>query len=125
MSLSRRMRVFAAFLAIATLVVAQAGLAAYVCTADAPMTMAQGEAEMDCCGETADPGAALCTAHCQQGDSSLDKPPAPTLPALAAAAPALPAAPAPFPGPAPEMLPSLLARSTAPSVALRHCCLRI
>jgi hypothetical protein len=130
MKLFRRLRVFAAFLALATLAVAQAGLAAYVCTGDAPMAramaMAQGDREMDCCGDAAaDPQAALCDAHCQQGDRSLDKPPAPVLSALAAETPAVPAVAAPYPSPPPGILPSLLARATAPSVAVRHCCFRI
>ena len=69
---------------------------------------------------------ALCHAHAQQGDQSLDKPAVPlpqpaVLQGLASDWGADPGIPHGSTGDQR----SLLARATVPPVALRHCCLRI
>ena len=131
MKLSRRLRSLAAFLALMGVLLSQLALAAYACPGPQAMAMAamQLEAASDspCCGDGTDPQPALCAAHCQQGDQLLDKPAAPTLPAITLVAilpglAVLEVAPAAAP---PGEQRSLLARTTAPSVAVRHCCLRI
>ena len=130
MKLSRRLRSAAAFLALSGVLFAQLAVAAYACPGPEAMTFAAAQAgpgaDLPCCGDgVPDPQPALCAAHCQQGDQSLDKPAAPNLPAAAIAtglaAPSLVADAAPPPG----RQPSLLSRSTEPALALRHCCLRI
>ena len=132
MKLSRRLRAFAAFLALASVLVSQLALAAYACPGSQGMAMAgialAGNPDATSCGDgVADPQPALCSAHCQQGDQSLDKPAVPPVPALdsvdlafdiAANSSRTPAHP-------PGEQASLLARATAPSVAVRHCCFRI
>lgn len=133
MKISRRLRFLAAFVAMTGVLLSQLALAAYACPGPQAMTLAvpqleAGTTDMPCCGDgVADPQPALCAAHCQQGNQSLDKPAAPALPVLMPAA-ILPGLAAPDaardPDPPGEQR-SLLARQTAPSVALRHCCLRI
>lgn len=112
----RSLRSILAILALFGVLFAQLGIAAYAC----PL-MTGGE---DCCisVDPADP--ALCSAHCQQGDQSLDKPGSPLVaPAalLQALAPAAPAQARPPPG----VSRSLLSRRTAPSAAVRLCRLLI
>jgi hypothetical protein len=132
MNPSRRIRALIAFLAVMGVLFAQIAVAAYACPGAQEMALAavgmEAGAEMPPCGEgMAEPQPTLCSAHCQQGDQSLDKPAAPAVPAIAwvaippgAAAPDVALA-ASLPG---EQR-SLLARATAPSVALRNCSLRI
>lgn len=132
MTLSRRLRLCAASLALASLVFSQLAVAAYACPGPQAMAMAaialEEGRDAPCCGDGVPvPQPVLCAAHCQQGDQLLDKPAAPTLPAIAwvAILPAL-AAPdvAPAAAPSGEQR-SLLARATAPSLAVRHCCFRV
>ena len=124
--MKRPIRFLAAWLALFAVLFSQLALASYACPfVAAPVEMT---APMDGCdGMPMDQGQpALCHAHGQQGDQSLDKP--------------LVSLPQPTPvqglvsdwGPdtglatgIPGELRSLLARATAPPVALRHCCLRI
>jgi hypothetical protein len=127
MPLSRRHRTLAALVAAFGLLLAQLAVAAYACPGEQAMAMAAMDADAPCCGEAvADPEPALCAAHCQQGDRSLDKPATPTMPAMAM--PAMlritPATGPPDAGPSGDQ-PSLLARPTAPPLAVRHCCFRI
>lgn len=129
MRFSRRSRFLPALVALLGLLFAQLAVASYACPGEEAMAMARMmDAEAPCCGDAvADPEPALCQAHCQQGDRSLDKPPAPS-PALAAAALPLPAAAqatGPPIGAPPGEQASLLARATAPPLAIRHCCFRI
>ena len=124
MKLSRRLRLFAAVLALAAFAVGQAGLAAHACMADPAMAaaMAAGEGGHDCCGDDLEPQPALCDAHCQQGDQSRDQPAPPALAAIAAAQawrPAVAAVAAPPPAPGEQR--SLLARAAAPPLVVRHC----
>ncbi|MEP7260437.1 MAG: hypothetical protein ABI669_04545 [Usitatibacter sp.] len=132
MKLSRRLRFLAAFLALTGVLLSQLAVSAYACPGQQSMALAALDLEpgtdMPCCGDgVPDSQPALCAAHCQQGDQSLDKPAAPALPALVPIAilPGLAAANVAGNSVAPGEQRSLLARKTAPSVALRHCCLRI
>lgn len=109
-SIRRRRRV-AAFVAILGLLFAGLAVAAYACLG---------------CGEAMEGRSALCHQHCEQGDQSLDKPAAPHV--APAAASHVRVAFADFArdagAPTGEQL-SLLARTTAPPIAVRNCCLRI
>lgn len=124
--MKRPIRFLAAWLALCAVLFSQLAVASYACPfLAAPVEMT---APMDGCdGMPMDQDQpALCHAHGQQGDQSLDKPlvslPQPTLLQGLASDWVLDAGIAPGnPG---ELL-SLLARATAPPVALRHCCLRI
>ncbi len=123
--MTRHGRTLVAFLALVCLAVVQVAVAAYPCPSAVRAVAAVALA--DCCDEGGDPAEpALCLAHCQQGKQSLDKPSV-NLPMQALAPMTIP-----FPGAARAglvaafgELPSLLARATAPPLALRHCCLRI
>lgn len=131
MKLSRRIRSLTALLAVIGVFFAQIAVAAYACPGAQAMMLAaigtEREANMPCCeGGVAEALPALCSIHCQQGDQSLDKPAPPDVPAIqwtaippGALVPHVPAA-----GPPGEQR-SLLARATAPPVALRNCCLRV
>ncbi len=132
MKLSRRLRFLVAFLALTGVLLSQLALSAYACPGPQAMALAALDLEpgsdMPCCGGgESDPQPALCAAHCQQGDQSLDKPAAPALPALVPVAilPGFAAADIAGDSHPPGEQRSLLARKTAPSVALAHCCLRI
>ena len=116
-TMTRRVRSFSALFALLALLFAQIALASYACPTAG-----------DCGGMPLDSQQpALCHAHGQQGDQSLDKPSAP-LPDPVATTP-VPALPGTLLDPliliAPSPLQSLLSRATAPPLALRHCCLRI
>ena len=133
MKLSRRLRSLAAFLALLGVLMSQLALATYACPGAQAMAMAavtlnEIPGGAGCCGEGVPaPQPALCAAHCQQGDQSLDKLAALVVPAIPLAA-ILPGLFAPIEPPAaapPGEQQSLLARATAPSVAVRHCCLRV
>ena len=127
MKLSRRLRGIAAVFALLGVLFSQLAIAAYACPLpDGPAAQAMGAPEggMPCCDEASPaPDGALCSAHCQQGDQSLDKPapPAPgALPSAVGLRIAVFDAAAPPAGP-PGALPSLLTRATAPPLAVRHC----
>lgn len=124
--MKRTIRFLAAWLALFAVLFAQLAVASYACPyMAAPAEMA---APMDGCdGMPMDPDQpALCHAHGQQGDQSLDKPlvPMPQPALLQGLAIDWEPHSGLAPGP-PGELRSLLARATAPPVALRHCCLRI
>lgn len=127
MIFARRLRFLAALLALASVLFAQLAIAAYACPIAAGLAQEASAGEGGCCGKAMDPEQpALCAAHCQQGDQSLDKPSA-SLPGLGPWLPVsappgiLDAAERPRP---PGELASLLARDTAPAAAVRHCRLR-
>ena len=132
MKLSRRPRSIAAFLALVGVLFSQLALATYACPGAQAMAMAavmvQASPAAPDCGEgVAEPKPALCAAHCQQADQALDKPAAPAVPAISwvAMLPGLTVLEvAPDVAPPGEQL-SLLARATAPPLAVRHCCLRV
>lgn len=124
--LARRSRAFVALCAIASLLSMQLAVAAYVCPHDrgaAVMDVAQDEPG---CHEMDRANPALCFAHCQQQVQSIDKPVALTVPAAMPSwlrAALVPVAAA-FVATAKDQH-SLLARSTAPPLAIRNCCFRI
>ena len=132
MKLSRRLRSLAAFLALLGVLFSQLALASYACPgpqamALAAITLDENQGVPSCPEGVSEPRPALCAAHCQQGDQSLDKPAALVLPAIPLVA-ILPGLFAPIEPPAaapPGEQRSLLARATAPSLAVRHCCLRV
>lgn len=121
-------RILAACLAIVTVLFSQLALASYACPfLAAPVEMTAPMPEGPCGRIPMDSEQpALCHAHGQQGDQSSAQSPA-AVPDMVVL-PALPTVRAADPGAegraAGEQL-SLLTRATAPSVALRHCCLRI
>jgi hypothetical protein len=122
--MTRRTRFLAAGFALIAMLSAQLALASYAC----PFGVAEITAPVHggCSGMAMDQEQPmLCHAHGQQGDQSLDKPLV-SVPGMALAS-GFAIAHAPDPGALgpPGDQRSLLARATAPSVALRHCCLRI
>ena len=134
MKLPRRYRILTALIALFSMLFMQAAAASYACPAlhgpgnnESTVGEAASMAAMPDCNEPDPTQPALCHAHCLDGKTSLDKPEAPTVspaafivsailvqaqPVLAATLPA-------------SKQPSFLHRSTAPPIAIRHCCFRI
>lgn len=119
----------AALLALMCVLFTQLAVPAYACPMLFPdpaavETMAK---EPGCGGEPIDAGKkGLCQAHCLQGDQSIEKRagvPVDSFTAIPAMALRVFPQEAP-PQPTPERLPLLLARDTAPSLAVRLCCFR-
>jgi hypothetical protein len=127
-----RPRAFAALFTVLAVLFSQLAVAAYACPgADAMMRAAIAVDEAPPCDKhpstEAPAPTALCVAHCQQGDQSLEQRGA-SLPAVTLLAmPSSPLAPAcGFEVAAlPEAQPSLLERPTGPPLAVRHCRFRI
>ena len=132
MSRNRRFRLISAMFLLINMLFMQWAVASYVCPALASKASgmtAMADAAMPCAGtmsadmDSTQPN--LCQAHCQAGQQTADKYeyPAPiavfafltsyrlpdNLPLLSAAA----------------LQPAQLERSTAPPLAIRHCCLRL
>lgn len=124
--MKRTTRFLAAWLALFAVLFSQLAVASYACPFMAAPIEMTAPMEGGCDGMPMDQDQpALCHAHGQQGDQSLDKPlvsmPQPALlQGLAGDRQADPGIPG-----TPGEQRSLLARATAPPVALRHCCLRI
>ena len=122
MRLPRKHRVLTALIALIGMLFMQLAVAAYAC----PGTngIAPPTAMADC--DEADPAApALCHAHCQDDQTSLDKPEARTAAATVMFFMTLVAAEPVSDGTRARSEPaSLLRRSTAPPISIRHCCLR-
>jgi hypothetical protein len=135
MKLTRSCRWHAAVIALISMLFMQLAVAAYACpqlTVAAPnaqdqaMQMDNGHAMSGC--EKPDPvQPALCHAHGQVGKQSLDKPEPPPVHPFSAVGLAIPlhtvttfdmSASAPVDGVS-------LSRTTAPPLAIRHCCFRI
>lgn len=123
----RRLR-FAALIAIASVLFSQLAVAGYACPGAASMQAAATAAhEMPGCNEMPAPGerSAICQAHCEQGDQSLDKASV-TVPAGAMSSPCATVEWAtPREGPSAPTQASLLERPTGPALAVRHCRFRI
>jgi len=129
MKLPRIRRILAALMTIFSLLFTQFAVAAYACP-DLAMTAMVVKAAQDAMPGCADmdmaqPG--LCQAHCDSGHQTLDTPTNPPVAAfvpgcLVAVLPALDvqARLAPV-----QANPVLLTRTTAPPLAIRHCCFRI
>lgn len=127
MKTSRRLRSLVALFAVFGVLFSQVVLSAYACELShaAPAAFqAQDRTDMPDCDQPM-PGerSALCHAHCEQGDNSIDRP-AP--PALAAAisgheSPSVLAAVRVAHVAAAPLQASLLERPTGPPLAVRHC----
>lgn len=125
--MKRPTRILAAWLALLAVLLSQLAVAAYACPFEAPALKASVPVHDGCNRVNLDQDQpALCHAHGQQGDQSLDKPlvsmPQAALLQRLVSDWGLDSGPAPG---IPGELRSLLARATAPPVALRNCCLRI
>lgn len=121
-------RILAAWLALCAVLFSQLALASYACPfLAAPAEMAAPMPGSGCGAMPADEDRpALCHAYCQVGDQSLAQSPAGVPDMIALPVPPIARMPdAAAAGIAPGEQLSLLARATAPSVALRLCCLRI
>lgn len=133
--MSRSIRILAAVLALVSMLFTQLAVAAYRCPTglaeqEAPAVMsmaADGAHDMENCTERQEHPSALCHAHCQPDEQSLDRTPfpdvSPFVPAsmVATLAPALPVlSPARSPGVRP-----LMERVTSPPLPIRFCCFRI
>jgi hypothetical protein len=132
---SRRTRLIAACIAIFSMLFMQLAVASYACpTMASPLmrTAAAATAEMHqampgCKGmgmDTVQPS--LCHAHDQAGTQSLDKPDLPQVQpflAVGLTMTVLPLQPA-LPDARIDASDILLARATAPPIAIRHCCFR-
>ena len=125
--MKRPIRFLATWLALCAVLFSQLALAAYACPFLAAPVEMTAQMPEGCDGMALDlEQPTLCRAHAQQGDQSLDKPlvslPQPAL--LQGLAGEWQTDPGMDPGTPGEQR-SLLARATAPPVALRNCCLRI
>ena len=123
----RRLRLAALF-ALATVLFSQLAVSAYACAGPGSMqAVAAAAEEMPGCDEMPAPGerSAICKAHCELGDQSLDKAGS-IAPASAISSVCAPVAWAPprEDCSAPTQA-SLLERPTGPPLAVRHCRFRI
>jgi hypothetical protein len=130
MKLPRISRAIAALIAVFSLLFAQLAVAAYACPqlAMAVMSAQAEQGDMPGCTGMADTGQpGLCQAHCASGQQSLDAPVLPPVAPFAATGLVAILALSETTGagrPAASQ-PPLLARATAPPLAIRHCCFRI
>src|SRR5215207_5195368 len=135
MRLTRQSKRIAALIALVSLLFAHGALAFYQCPGDGAAlaveavdsTAADAMRSMPGCDGTDIEQPALCQAHGQVGKQSLDKPAAPDIPPFMASGPfffvdAVALQPQPMLA-QPDR--GLLARSTAPPLAIRNCCFRI
>ena len=132
MSRNRRIRLISAMFLLINMLFMQWAVASYVCPALASKASgmtAMADAAMPCAGtmsadmDSTQPN--LCQAHCQAGQQTADKHelPAPAAVFAFLASYLLPDIFTVFPGPALQA--TQLERSTAPPLAIRHCCLRL
>lgn len=135
MSRRPRHRLITVLFALCSLLFMQLAVAAYACPGQAERlrevaAMAAMEAAgLPCAGEMAaamdeaQPG--LCHAHCQSAQQSVDKVPSLSPAAMLGAGFVLVLPPRRLDPPPPALQAPLLHRSTAPPIAVRHCCFRI
>lgn len=128
MKLSRPQRLITALIMLFSLLFAQLAVAAYACPVEAssPKPMVSSMANMPGCTGMDMAKPALCGAHCDKVHQSADTPSAPAVPAfvpcsLELVLPRMDRVAA-LPSAATEALP--LTRTTAPPLAIRHCCFR-
>ncbi|WP_228893955.1 hypothetical protein [Pseudoduganella aquatica] len=129
MKLPRTQRVFAALLTVLSLLFTQLAVAAYACP-DLVMEAMAAKVMQDAmpgCTEMNVGKPGLCQAHCASGHQSLDAPATPHIGAfIATGMVAVIPIRVVFDSELPTLVSStLLARSTAPPLAIRHCCFRI
>lgn len=128
----RRNRLLIVLVTLISLLSMQCALASFICPgAVAPMTMVgqAGYSAMPCEQSMADQGdvqpSGLCRAHCQTEHQSTDKYQVPlAMERQPAGTGFIMLASVPVPAGAPVQAP-LLTRTTAPPLAVRHCCFRI
>jgi hypothetical protein len=132
MNFFRPPRVVAAIITIFSLLFTQLALASYVCQelgAAKPAMMAHnGEPMAGCANMDMPTGqASLCHSHCQAGNQSADTPQAPLVQPFVAAqlSVVLRVVEAAVPLLAMEAGGMPLIRSTAPPLAIQHCCFRL
>ncbi len=129
MNLSRPSRVIAAIVALLSMLFMQLAVAAYACPAlsQASMQMDLPAASMEHCKGMDAQAPALCHAHDQAGNQSIDKSEPPQIQAFAANGLVLPVAPVVYPTVSSHSLIGTynLARTTAPPISIRNCCFRI
>lgn len=129
MTWNRRNRLITALFALVSLLFMQLAVASYACPAVASKVAAMAEAGMPCAESMKlnmdDTQPNLCQAHCQTGQQTADKYELPA-PVAIGALPVdftLPVTVPAFLG-APLQAPHLK-RTTAPPLAIRHCCFRL
>jgi hypothetical protein len=136
MNLSHLSRIIAAIITILSLLFTQLALASYDCPqlrAAPPAAMSMHGADMPGCAnmanmanmDTDQPG--LCHAHCTAGSQTVDTPHAPLVAPFVAAALTAVVCDAGVLAPSHGLQRKavFLERSTAPPLAIRHCCFRI
>ena len=123
------LRAVSAVLCIVAVLFSQLAMSAYACPgADGMATAASAAQEVPPCHEQEprDEPSALCAAHCQQGDQSLDRSVVPAVALVALPGSVfLAALPVQQPAPRAGSQSSLLERPTGPPLAVRHCRFRI
>jgi hypothetical protein len=126
----RRHRLITVLVALFSLLFMQLAVAGYACPANDKLgeAIAMAQAGMPCAGEmmaidTDQPG--LCHAHCQPAQQTADKVQVPAPAAVMAPGFAYTVKPVHFSAPDRPAQAPLLLRSTAPPIAVRHCCFRI
>lgn len=138
MHLSHRSRFLTAILSLCALLFAQTALARYACPVAATASPAASTTEhpasavvraalpcaeaMPALLDAEQPG--LCHAHCQDEQRSADHAQIPVLASLIELGAVLTLAPPAPPDRGLMLQPSLLQRTTAPPLAVRHCCFR-
>ena len=130
MRLSRPSLLFAVVLAIVSLLFTQLAVAGYACPALKPLQQMDILADIQTvqdCDETDVERRALCEAHMQAPDQSVDRPASPTIPpAIAVPLVVVPGvlnvAELPAVAYAPQ---AWLTRPSEPSLSIRNCCFRI
>lgn len=132
---NRHKRLAIVLFALVNLLFMQLAMAAHACPAGMsagsgmPQTSMEASSGMPCAeamaiaADDGQPG--LCAAHCKSDPQTSDKHELPGLAALAGPALDYPLPRISLPSRAPPPQAPLLARATAPSVAVRHCCFRL
>lgn len=129
MKLLRTQRVFAALVTVLSLLFTQLAVAAYACpefAAEAMAIQVMQDAMPDCDDMVmSEPG--LCQAHCSSDHQSLDAPATPHVAPFVATGlvTVLPVGDSFHRALATRVSPTMLSRTTAPPLAIRHCCFRI
>ncbi|HCY62240.1 MAG TPA: hypothetical protein DHV59_05305 [Oxalobacteraceae bacterium] len=133
MRLSRPSRFFAVLLAVVSVLFSQLAMAAYACPGmltDQAMAMAMAaeiEHVMPDCEQMDSAQPALCHAHMQAGDQTLDKPPSPNVPPTVAVLlmPAMSDLHLAHPPVVFYADTAGLRRASEPPLSIRNCCFRI
>jgi hypothetical protein len=130
----RRFRVFAAVLALASLLFTQLAVAGYLCPSmqlehamEAAATAAAHNDMAGCEGMDDTDKPVSCHDHNQTGNQSLDKPELPNVAPFVATVlvQAVAGIDPPLLATSPPLADLLLARATAPPLSIRNCCFRI